>query len=59
MIRTELSMETNYLSDGFAKIDHDLRELMTCLTEVLEELAVLIGISHLYYSLHSHECHTA
>lgn len=38
MIRTELSMETNYLSDGFAKIDHDLRELMTCLNEVLEEL---------------------
>ena len=38
MIRTVLSMETNYLSDGFAKIDHDLRELMTCLNEVLEEL---------------------
>ena len=38
MIRTELSMETNYLSDGFAKIDRDLRELMTCLNEVLEEL---------------------
>jgi phosphoenolpyruvate carboxylase len=31
-------METNYLSDGFAKIDRDLRELMTCLNEVLEEL---------------------
>lgn len=31
-------METNYLSDGFAKIDRDLRELMTCLYEVLEEL---------------------
>jgi phosphoenolpyruvate carboxylase len=38
MIRAELSMETNYLSDGFTKIDHDLRELMTCLNEVLEEL---------------------
>jgi phosphoenolpyruvate carboxylase len=31
-------METNYLNDGFAKIDRDLRELMTCLNEVLEEL---------------------
>jgi phosphoenolpyruvate carboxylase len=31
-------METNYLTDGFAKIDRDLRELMTCLKEVLEEL---------------------
>ena len=31
-------METNYLSDGFAKIDRDLRELMTCLNEVLGEL---------------------
>lgn len=31
-------MEPNYLTDGFAKIDHDLRELMTCLHEVLEEL---------------------
>ena len=31
-------MENNYLADGFAKIDRDLRELMTCLNEVLEEL---------------------
>ena len=31
-------METNYLSAGFAKIDRDLRELMACLDEVLEEL---------------------
>ncbi len=31
-------MEKNYLTDGFAKIDRDLRELMTCLKEVLEEL---------------------
>jgi phosphoenolpyruvate carboxylase len=38
MIRTDLSMETNYLSDGFAKIDRDLRELMTCFKEILEEL---------------------
>ena len=31
-------MEPNYLTDGFAKIDRDLRELMTCLQEVLDEL---------------------
>jgi len=31
-------MEKQYLTDGFAKIDHDLRELMTCLKEVLEEI---------------------
>ena len=31
-------MDNSYLSDGFAKIDRDLRELMTCLDEVLEEL---------------------
>ncbi|MEI7963436.1 MAG: phosphoenolpyruvate carboxylase, partial [Verrucomicrobiota bacterium] len=31
-------MEQHYLTDGFAKIDRDLRELMTCLQEVLEEL---------------------
>jgi len=31
-------MEQKYLIDGFAKIDQDLRELMTCLKEVLEEL---------------------
>ena len=31
-------MESHYLTDGFAKIDRDLRELMTCLQEVLEEL---------------------
>jgi len=31
-------METNYLTEGFAKIDRDLRELMTCLKEVLGEL---------------------
>ena len=31
-------MEEKYITDGFAKIDRDLRELMTCLKEVLEEL---------------------
>ena len=31
-------MEKHYITDGFAKIDRDLRELMTCLKEVLEEL---------------------
>ena len=31
-------MDNSYLTDGFAKIDRDLRELMTCLDEVLEEL---------------------
>ncbi len=35
---SSIQMETNYLTDGFAKIDRDLRELMTCLNEVLEEL---------------------
>ena len=33
-----MAIETNYLNDGFAKIDRDLRELMTCLNEVLQEL---------------------
>jgi phosphoenolpyruvate carboxylase len=33
-----MPMETNYLTEGFAKIDRDLKELMTCLREVLEEL---------------------
>jgi len=31
-------MDTNYLNDGFAKIDRDLRDLMTCLDEVLDEI---------------------
>jgi phosphoenolpyruvate carboxylase len=31
-------MEENYIAEGFAKIDRDLRELMTCLQEVLTEL---------------------
>jgi phosphoenolpyruvate carboxylase len=38
MMRLNYVMEKKYLTDGFAKIDHDLRELMTCLKEVLEEL---------------------
>ncbi len=31
-------MEEKYITDGFAKIDRDLKDLMTCLKEVLEEL---------------------
>jgi len=31
-------MEQKYISEGFAKIDQDLHELMTCLDELLEEL---------------------
>lgn len=31
-------MEENYIAEGFTKIDRDLRELMTCLQEVLTEL---------------------
>ena len=31
-------MEEKYITDGFVKIDRDLKELMTCLKEVLEEL---------------------
>lgn len=31
-------MEEKYITDGFAKIDRDLKDLMTCLREVLEEL---------------------
>ena len=40
-------MEQKYLTDGFAKIDHDLRELMTCLKEVLEEIGEKETISRL------------
>ena len=40
-------MEKHYLTDGFAKIDHDLRELMTCLKEVLEEIGEKEMISRL------------
>lgn len=31
-------MEEKYINDGFAKIDRDLKDLMTCFKEVLEEL---------------------
>lgn len=31
-------METKYINDGFAKIDNDLKELLTCFQEVLNEL---------------------
>ena len=31
-------MEQQYINEGFAKIDQDLRELMTCLEELLDEL---------------------
>ena len=31
-------MEEKYINDGFAKIDRDLKDLMNCLKEVLEEL---------------------
>jgi phosphoenolpyruvate carboxylase len=40
-------MEQKYLTDGFAKIDQDLRELMTCLKEVLEELGEIDTIARL------------
>lgn len=38
MMRPPFPMEQHYISEGFEKIDRDLRELMTCLDEVLEEL---------------------
>lgn len=47
MIRLDFFMEQKYLTDGFAKIDHDLRELMTCLKEVLEELGETETIARL------------
>ena len=40
-------MEQKYITEGFAKIDHDLRELMTCLKEVLEELGETETIARL------------
>ena len=47
-------MEQKYLTDGFAKIDQDLRELMTCLKEVLEELGENDTIARLPW-LHGEE----
>ena len=38
MMRSSFTMEEKYISEGFAKIDQDLLELMTCLDELLEEL---------------------
>lgn len=37
-MRPSFTMEQKYISEGFAKIDQDLLELMTCLDELLEEL---------------------